>query len=188
MKIFLDPGHGGEDSGASFREMKEKDIVLDICLACLDRLQLFHWVALSRTSDVYIPLSNRAAEANWWGADLFVSVHCNADPDPDYPDMPEAKGEEIWVYPGSQEGHQVAEMIKEHVDSFFKNHPFRGIKENGNLYVLRKTRMPAVLVETGFIDNIDEHEAFKDLRFKRGIGSALARGILNYDKGQTLGE
>ena len=186
MKIFLDVGHGGEDSGANFQGLDEKDVVLDICLACFERLQLFHWVALSRTADVYVPLSNRALEANYWGADLFVSVHCNADPDPDYPDMPEAKGEEIWVYSRDSDGYKVAETIKDHVDSFFQTHPFRGIKESKNLYVLRKTKMPALLVETGFIDSINEHEAFKDLGFKRGIGLALARGILEYDRGQPL--
>ena len=183
MKIVLDPGHGGEDTGASFRGLKEKDIVLDICLACLERLQLFHWVALTRTSDMYVPLGNRTKMANWWQADLFVSVHCNADPDSDEPGMPEAKGEEIWIYPGSLTGLHVAQTIKEHVDSFFRTHPFRGIKESRHFYVLKHTNMPAILIETGFIDNVYEHGSFQGAVARRRIGLTLARGLLNYDKG-----
>ena len=184
MRIVLDPGHGGEDSGATFHGLNEKDIVLDICLACLEKLQLFHWVVLTRTSDLYIPLSDRTKIANWWKADLFVSVHCNADPDSDEPGMPEAKGEEIWVYPGSAMSLHVAQNVKEHVDSFFKDHPFRGIKESAGLFVLNHTKMPAILIETGFIDNINEHGAFQEPLTRRRIGLTLARGLLNYDKGQ----
>ena len=184
MKIALDPGHGGQDSGASFRGLKEKDIVLDICLACMERLQLFHWVALTRTSDIYVPLGNRVQIANWWKADLFVSVHCNADPDSDEPGMPEAKGEEIWIYPGSLTGRHVAEMVKDIIDGFFPTHPFRGIKESENLYVLKHTNMPAILIETGFIDNVNEHGGFQGAVARRGIGLRLARALLDYDKGQ----
>jgi N-acetylmuramoyl-L-alanine amidase len=185
MKICLDPGHGGEDSGATFRGLKEKNIVLDICLACMERLQLFHWTILSRTSDMYVPLGNRVKLANSWKADLFISIHCNADPDIDEPGMPEAKGEEIWIYPESLTGLHVAQSIKEHVDSFFKEHPFRGIKESRNFFVLRYTEMPALLIETGFIDAISEHGAFQRAVFRRGIGLRLARGLLDYTSGQT---
>jgi N-acetylmuramoyl-L-alanine amidase len=184
MKICLDPGHGGEDKGALFRGLKEKDIVLDIALSCMEQLQVFHWTALTRTSDRHVSLDKRVTLANWWQANLFVSIHCNADPDPDEPGMPEASGEEIWVYPGSTSGLRVARAIKDHIDSFFPVHPFRGIKESRNLYVLRHTKMPAVLIETGFIDNIGEHKAFQEAAFRRGIGKQLARGLLDYDKGQ----
>jgi len=97
--------------------------------------------------------------------------------------MPEGKGEEIWIYPGSP-ARKVAETIKEHVDGFFPDHPFRGIKESKNLYVLRETNMPALLIETGFIDNINEHQAFANPLFRRRIGIQLAMGILQYDKGK----
>ena len=183
MKICLDPGHGGKDTGASFRDLNEKDITLDICLACFERLQLFHWTILTRSSDLCVSLTNRVQIANWWHADLFVSIHCNADPDIDELWMPEAHGEEIWIYPGSLTGRHVAEAIQSHVDSFFKEHRFRGIKESGNFYVLRETQMPAVLIETGFIDNVNEHGAFQGTASRRRIGLTLGRGLLEYDKG-----
>ena len=183
MKVVLDPGHGGDDSGAVFRDLKEKDITLDICLAAMERLQLFHWVALTRTFDMYVPLDSRVKIANWWKADLFVSIHCNADPDSDEPGMPEAKGEEIWIYPDSLTGRHVAEAVKSHVDEFFSEHRFRGIKESEGLYVLRRTQMPAILIEVGFIDNVNEHGAFQGAVARRRIGLTLARGLLNYDKG-----
>jgi len=183
MKIILDPGHGGDDSGAVFRDLKEKDITLDICLAAIERLQLFHWTALTRTSDMYVSLSDRAKTANWWKADLFVSVHCNADPDSDEPGMPEAKGEEIWIHPGSLTSRHVAEAVTGHVDDFFPKHTFRGIKESEGFYILRRTQMPAVLIETGFLDNVNEYRAFKGVVNRRRIGILLAQGLLNYDKG-----
>jgi len=184
MKVCLDPGHGGPDPGAMFRALREADIVLDMALACLSRLQLWHCVALTRTSDVYVPLADRVQIANWWGADLFVSIHTNADPDPDKLGMPEAKGEEIWIHPESPIARNMAEAIKDHVDSFFMDHHFRGIKETTSLYVLKHTTMPAILVEVGFIDNINEHQAFSNPVFRRRIGVQLAQGILLYDKGK----
>jgi len=186
MKIVIDPGHGGKDSGAMFRALREADIVLDMALACFSRLQLWHCVALTRTSDVYVPLADRVQIANWWGADLFVSIHTNADPDPDAPGMPEAKGEEIWIYPDSSTGLDVANAIQDHVDSFFPDHHFRGIKESTHMFVLKpeNIKMPALLIETGFIDNINEHTAFVNPLFRRRIGMQLAEGILEYNKGK----
>ena len=183
MKILIDPGHGGTDPGATFQDLKEKDIVLDIALACAEKIQLFHWVGLTRTSDMFVSLSARVQIANWWRADLFVSIHCNADPDSDEPGMPEAKGEEIWIYPNSYTGRHAAESIMEHVDSFFPEHPFRGIRETKGLCVIRETNMPAILIETGFIDNISEHGAFQGAVNRRRIGLTLGRGLLDYDKG-----
>lgn len=183
MKIILDPGHGGDDLGATFRNLKEKHITLDICLAAMERLQLFHWTALTRTSDMYVALDTRTKVANWWKADLFVSVHCNADPDSDEPGMPEAKGEEIWIHSGSLTGRHIADAVKDHVDEFFPNHKFRGIKESESFYVLRRTEMPALLIETGFMDNVSEHGAFRRAVNRRRIGILLAQGLLNYDKG-----
>jgi len=184
LKIVLDPGHGGKDPGAMFRALREADIVLDMALACLSRLQLWHCVALTRTSDVYVPLADRVQIANWWGADLFVSIHTNADPDPDESEMPEGKGEEIWIRPKDSKSLEIANHIKGHVDSFFPEHHFRGVKETKNLYVLKETKMPALLIETGFIDNINEHTAFANLLFRRRIGMQLAEGILEYNKGK----
>jgi len=180
MKIVIDPGHGGPDPGAMFRALREADIVLDIALACFNRIQFVNWTILTRTSDRSMSLADRVQIANWCHADLFVSIHCNADLDNDEPGMPEGKGEEIWIYPGSIVSRQVAETMEKHVDGFFPEHSLRGIKESENLYVLRKTNMPAVLIETGFIDSIDEHAAFQTTETRRRIGRMLGRGLLNY--------
>lgn len=184
MKIIIDPGHGGTDPGAMFRDLREADIVLDIALSCLSRLQLWHCVAITRVDDRYVSLSDRVQIANWWEADLFISIHTNADPDSDEPGMPEGKGEEIWIYKGNLKARNVADVLKVHVDSFFPNHHFRGFKETTSLYVLKHTQMPALLIETGFIDNVNEHQAFSNPVFRRRIGIQLAQGLLNYDKGK----
>jgi len=181
MKIVIDPGHGGKDQGAMFRALREADIVMDIALACFSRLQFLHWTVLTRVSDMYVSLADRVQIANSWKADLFVSIHTNADMDSDEPCMPEGKGEEIWIYPGSP-ARKVAETIKEHVDGFFPDHPFRGIKESSSLYVLKpeNIKMPTLLIETGFIDNLTEHKAFQSQETRRRIGRMLGRGLLDY--------
>lgn len=182
MRIFLDPGHGGRDSGATFRGLKESDIVLDICLAAIHQLQFLHHVAMSRFRDTYISLTQRALFANHFKADIFISIHANADPDEDAPGMPEAKGEEIWIYKGSKEAKKLAVAMKDHVNDFFPDHGFRGIKETTGLYVLRKTIMPAILIEIGFIDNLSEYENLKSPMIRNRIGHLIVNGIKRYAK------
>ena len=182
FKILIDPGHGGQDIGASFHGLHEKDVNLAVCLASFNRLQFSNWVALIRTNDVYIPLYERVAMANNWRADIFISIHVNADPDEDLIDMPQAKGEEIWIYPGSVGGRKLAEALKSHVDNFFPEHGFRGIKESSSFAVLRKTKMPAILVEIGFIDNLNEHDDLKDPIMISRIGHLIGTGIRDYKK------
>ena len=180
MKIFLDPGHGGDDLGATFEDLNEKDIVLDVCRSAQNILQYRHWVAMSRNTDINIPLSSRCELANKWGADIFLSVHCNADPDPDLPGMPEANGEEIWIYPGSSSALILAKSIKNYVDDFFPLHGFRGIKE-APFFVLRETKMPAVLIEIGFIDHFNTAHALKKDYIKVRVGRLIARGVRKYE-------
>jgi N-acetylmuramoyl-L-alanine amidase len=149
--LVLDPGHGGHDPGAVGSGIREKDVVLDIARAVYARTS-FHCIVLpTRISDLYIPLWRRAGFANVHKADLFISIHCNADPDDDSPGQPIAKGEEIWVHPGSVKGKEFALLMQEFTSLFASTH--RGIKESDKLAVLRLTKMPAVLMEVGFVDN-----------------------------------
>src|SRR5690625_1916417 len=81
VKIFIDPGHGGQDPGASGHGLKEKNVVLEIALRVADVLTKNYLgvdVQLSRTADTFIELEERASQANAWGADYFVSIHNNA--------------------------------------------------------------------------------------------------------------
>lgn len=154
MNIFIDPGHGGKDPGATSLGYLEKDLALAISKklgVVLDK-DYGHEVKFTRLDDIYVGLTERCDMANRHGADLFVSIHLNADPDDDSPGTHEAKGSEIWCYPGAKRSRAVAESLAREIRSRFPDEPFRGVKED-DMAVLRMTTMPAVLIEVGFIDN-----------------------------------
>lgn len=188
MRICIDPGHGGDDPGARSTGINEKD--LNLAVAQELQVMLSHSgeidSVLTRSSDETLMLAPRAARANETGADLLVSIHFNADPDDDGANDPEAEGKEIWIYPGSDLGRQLAESIEHSFRQEFPDEPFRGIKERG-LYMLRKTTMPAVLVELAFIDNSESNRQLRLPATRRQLAFSLMRGILAYhdaDPGQ----
>ena len=136
-------------------------------------------MVLTRDLDYCVPLSSRCYVANAVMADIFISLHCNADPDADGDGDPEAKGEEIWVCRGSERGLKLAEELKVSVDAIFKEHKFRGIKEGG-MYVTKHTSMPAVLIELGFMDNTVEIGQLSKPEAYMRVASLLAEGIEGY--------
>ena len=78
MKIFIDPGHGGTDPGASGHGLKEKNVVLDLALALAKQLEAYNCqIKLARDKDVTLSLSDRTKAANDWGADFYFSIHIN---------------------------------------------------------------------------------------------------------------
>lgn len=164
--------------------LREKDVVLDICRLIQDKLQYSFWTAMTRNTDVSISIRSRAQVANKWGADVFLSIHTNADPDADELGMPEAKGEEIWIYPGSQEGIKLATCLETYVDKFFPLQAFRGIVESSKFGVLRLTNMPAVLIEVGFLDNSKTNAMLSQYGVLRRIADLMTAGIREYVKGR----
>ena len=181
MKIMLDPGHGGKSKGGQFGDLEEKEVVLDICRILQDRLQYAHWTAMTRNTDAFVSLRERTNLANQWGADIFVSIHTNADPDDDLYGDPEAKGEEIWIFPGSKKGREFAEILVPYVDGLFPGQKFRGIRE-ARFAVLTYTRMPAVLVELGFLDHRETYQFLSSQDVRRKAGELLYDGIMEYIK------
>ncbi len=108
-RIALDPGHGGSDPGATGGlGIREKDVVLDIAhrAAPLLARELGISTLLTRDLDVRVPLEERVARANAFGADLFVSIHCNADP------SKSARGVMTFVLDDSQSGHHVSSALE----------------------------------------------------------------------------
>jgi len=179
-KICLDPGHGGSQPGAVFRGSEEKDIVLEIVRACGRELDRGYEVFYTRLDDSTLSLQERCRISDEAGAELFVSVHCNADPDEDEPGMPEAKGEEIWYYEGSERSKKAAEIMASWIDQMFPAEPFRGIKGTRSFFVLKHTRSPAVLIEVGFIDRSETAETFQNPDCIRRIGHLIMEGIDEY--------
>ncbi|TLS36276.1 N-acetylmuramoyl-L-alanine amidase family protein [Pseudalkalibacillus caeni] len=169
-KIFIDPGHGGTDTGATGNGLLEKNLTLEIGLQVRDILQSSYQdveVMMSRSSDITVSLEQRTTMANNWGANLFVAVHINAGGGTGYED---------YVYPGvglptiSYQEIIHSEILKQ-VDFYDRG------KKEANFYVLRETGMPAILTENGFIDTLEDANKLKDPSFLHSIAQGHANGI-----------
>lgn len=169
-KVILDAGHGGSDPGATYYGRQEKNDTLNLAFEVGYILsQEGVDVAYTRVDDTYDTPFEKASIANQSGADYFVSLHRNAMPTPNT-----ASGIESLVY----ENTGVPAMMAENINAALQEVGFTnlGVVERPGLVVLRRTRMPAVLVEAGFIDNEADNQFF-DRNFK-AIAEAIAHGIL----------
>lgn len=168
--VILDAGHGGADFGATYMGRMEKDDNLRLTLAIGDILQNAGVdVLYTRTEDIYESPAQKAAEGNSSGADYFVSIHRNSSP---YNNQ--YTGVESLVYSRYGAAARMAENINRQLELVgFVN---QGVNERTNLAVLRRTNMPAVLVEVGFI-NTDRDNILFDSRFQE-TAQAIADGIL----------
>lgn len=169
-RIALDAGHGGSDPGAVYKGRQEKDDTLDLTLAVGDILKKNGIdVYYTRTTDEYETPFKNATDANNSGADLFVSIHRNSSENPN-----QYSGVETLVYSDTGLKAEVARNINNQLENAgFKN---LGVDERKNLVVLKRTKMPAVLVEAGFINNDKDNYLF-DEEFD-SIAQAIADGIL----------
>mgnify|MGYP000170116914 FL=1 len=169
-KIALDAGHGGSDPGAVYKGRQEKEDTLDLTLAVGDILKKNGIdVYYTRTTDEYETPFKKATDANNSGANLFVSIHRNSSENPN-----QYSGVETLVYSDTGLKAEVARNINNQLeDAGFKN---LGVDERKNLVVLKRTKMPAVLVEAGFINNDKDNYLF-DEEFD-SIAQAIADGIL----------
>lgn len=171
-KVWLDAGHGGKDVGAVGNGMHESKVALDIVLQ-IGAILVNHGVQVgySRTTDVFVELSNRAKKANEYKADLFVSIHCNAV------DNPTARGFEVFSFPNATGGARASKAIHDAVTSSKIYTVDRGMK-TANFAVLRETVMDAVLVETAFITNPQDAIILSASRDRMAV--AIAKGILQF--------
>ncbi len=168
--VVIDAGHGGNDLGASYQGRNEKDDNLRLALAVGRKLEENGVdVYYTRTTDVYDTPFEKAVMGNNSGADFFVSLHRNSVPEENT-----SSGVETLVFDDSGIKSEMARNINEKLSSLgFAN---RGVIERPNLVVLRRTKIPAVLVETGFINNDRDNSLF-DEKFDE-IAGAIADGIL----------
>ncbi|GIN65795.1 N-acetylmuramoyl-L-alanine amidase [Bacillus sonorensis] len=174
MKIYLDPGHGGSDSGATGNGLAEKNVTLAIALKINDILLTEYRNAetrLSRTTDKTVTLQERTDDANSWGADLFVSIHTNAFDGTAY-------GYEDYIYSGLSDESVTAlyqRIIHEEVIKL------NGLRDRGmkkaNFHVLRETVMHAILTENGFIDHPDDSAKMKSATWIEQTARGHVNGI-----------
>ncbi len=218
--IVLDPGHGGKDPGAVSQDglIKEKDLTLDIALRLKAKIESScpdSTVVLTRNKDMFLALEDRTFVANSMKADLFLSIHCNSDPDPD------AEGIETYFLSRSDSRKAMLAAVRENEMPLAEMTDFenslidlmatsrttdsiklattvhdqvmqtlgrravigrdRGIKA-APLYVLLGAKMPAIMVECGFISNSADKNNLIRPEYRNVIANGLAEGLITYLK------
>lgn len=172
IKICIDPGHGGNDSGAGGPTgLEEASVALDLSSKLSDALnEIGVDTILTREDDTFIELGERCDIANEWEADYFVSVHLNSN-------GPTAIGIET-LYK-SENGKKLAAPVHEALIEATADVD-RGLKYRDNLYVLNGTNMPAILVEVGFISHPDTEEQFRSEGYREVVVGAIVDGLAKY--------
>ncbi len=208
--VVVDAGHGGQDPGTSHHQLREKDLTLDIARRLSEQLNTEGFTArLTRDRDEFIPLSDRVAIANRLQADLFVSVHINANRnrqvsgvevyypresivDPTLPFPPSVQPEDValpttaikqilWDLVLSRTRRQSVRLAL-HLCRALRSRlktTCRGI-HGARFVVLREAMMPAVLVEVGYVSNQFDAQRLGDSTYRQQIAEAITDGLLAY--------
>ncbi len=178
-RVVLDPGHGGRDPGSvGPTGVQEKVVTLAVARQVAAILGQVADVKLTRYGDVSLgptaseDLTARARVANQVGADVFVSIHCNAAVNR------AATGTETYHYPGSTQGVKLAGILQRRLVSAL-GLPDRGTKQ-AHFAVLRETKMPAALVELAFLSNPSEEAMLESPAFQLKAAQAIANSIVAY--------
>lgn len=182
IRIYVDQGHnlGNVNAGASGNGVIEAEVTYQVGIYLAQYLnadpnfearvsRLFPDTVLG--SDASSSLAYRVYEANTWPADYFISIHVNSNPNPNI------MGSEVYVYRDFGEAYDLAQdVLASIVDvvGMKNNH----VRVNSSLYVLRKTTMPAILVELGYLSN--EQDALKLLENQQEFAYAIYQGLCDY--------
>lgn len=196
--IFLDPGHGGRDSGAFYYNVAEKDLNMQIYRKLRAKLEeLGYKVLTSRDSDIDVDfVTERSRMVNKTNSDIFISIHFNAT------GSAYSKASGIQTYSYSDEPDYPSK-----INQYWHNHPDRmseskrlaaaihssllaetGAKDAGLLEssfaVLRETAKPAVLLELGYMDNFSENQQIRDSHYQDKLVAGIVKGVQKYYSGQ----
>lgn len=183
IKIFIDQGHnpvGSPNAGAVANGLNESDINYQVGIYLADLLEAdprFE-VRLSRpTATTVLGTSNatslreRVRLANEWPADYFISIHCNSNPNP------AINGTEIYLYQFGTQANWLAQQIMEGITTTVGTRN-NGIRQNQSLYVLRRTTMPSLLIELGYLTNTSDAQKLENNEYQFAYGIFL--GIMRY--------
>jgi len=170
--VVIDPGHGGPDVGATRNGVYEKDIVLAMSKQ-LGRIlqQMGYSVMYTRTEDIDLDLEPRVQMAENARASAFISVHVNSLD----ASSSEVNGVETYHAPSASLGKNLAELVHQQIIASTGAND-RGVR-SARFYVVTKTSMPAILVETGFITNPSEALRLVDSNYQGRMAAAIAQGI-----------
>jgi N-acetylmuramoyl-L-alanine amidase len=171
VRIVVDAGHGGKDTGATGNGLLEKNLTLGIASRLADDLRTdgkFD-VLMTREGDTYPTLQDRVILANSKNADLFISVHINSGPST-------AHGTETYYRNANSQSY--ATIIHKHL---LEATGFADRKvKTANYYVIKNTKMPAILMEIGFISNSNEAQQMAQADFQQRVADAVYAGIKEY--------
>ena len=175
MKWYLDFGHGGKDPGAlGTNKTKESDTVLKIGMLIKNNLeQAFEKVITTREDNKYYSLDYRSSKANKENCDYFISIHMNAATNKS------AKGVEVWVYDEKSKLYALSKDICSNLSKTI-NTPNRGVKISKSFSVLRKTKMPALLIEIDFISNSSVEASLKSDKYIKDISDSISKSLLAF--------
>ncbi|OEH93225.1 N-acetylmuramoyl-L-alanine amidase CwlD [Bacillus solimangrovi] len=191
--IVLDAGHGGADSGAiGDEDLLEKDIALNVTLYLRDYLQeAGALVYLTREKDIDLAqkgtkgYSNRKREdlkkrveiVNDKGNDLFLSIHLNAIPSPQW------HGAQTFYYPHLEESERLSKFIQYEIRRNLEN-TNRYAKAIQHVYLMKHAKIPGALVEIGFLSNPHERELLRQDAYQEKMAAAIYQGVLRYYTGE----
>ncbi|WP_337884280.1 N-acetylmuramoyl-L-alanine amidase [Fischerella thermalis] len=171
--IVVDPGHGGKDSGApGIGGLLEKDVVLPIGRRVAAILEQNGYQAiLTRDSDYFVELQGRVDIAERANATLFVSIHANS-----VGQRPDVNGLETYYY---DSGYRLAQVVHNSILSKISTLKDRGVRK-ARFYVLRKSSMPSILVETGYMTGREDNPRLGNPEYQNRMAEGIASGILQY--------
>ncbi|MDE1548164.1 N-acetylmuramoyl-L-alanine amidase [Jeotgalibaca caeni] len=193
--VFIDPGHGGSDSGANYYNTKEKDLNMQIAFRVEKHLKAAGFdVIMSRTTDVFVDHSTeRSKMANASNADIFISLHNNAMPgnsyvngietfwykyDPEY--QPAINKDKHNDPTRLRESEKLAHAVQNSLIS--ATGAYNRQVQRETFAVLRETKLPAILVEFGFMSNLAELNKLKTSSYQETLAKALTNGVVQYFK------
>lgn len=174
FKVWIDAGHGGKDPGAVGNGLQEKDVALKVALGIKARLEEEYGdvqVLLSRSTDVFLELKERTNKANAAGADILVSIHCNAGGG--------KGGFESFRYTSASANSIKLQDTLHKAITVKLGGTDRGQKAQ-NLHMVRESKMPAVLTENLFIDVAADADRLKQASVINTIIDGHVQGIATY--------
>lgn len=172
-KIYIDPGHGGSDPGAVGFGVREAAVNLIVAKLLQDELaRQGHAVKMSRTEDTLKTLAVRCREANTWGADIVISIHCNAW------ETEAAHGTGVYIYKKGGNAEKLAKKVQPLLVSALGTRD-RSITE-GNLAMVRDTKAPAILCELAFITNKADNAKLVSAAYQKKAAVAICKGVCSY--------
>lgn len=189
-RVLIDPGHGGEDGGAVVGEVKEKDINLAVSRAAADLLRLCGYtVSMTRDSDdaltregdtvkqrKYNDMRLRLEQYNSCADNVVISIHQNKFSNA------ASKGTQVFYSPNNPKSAALAECIRRSAVSILQPDNQRENKAAGKeIYLLKNTDLPAVLVECGFLSNREEREKLVTDSYQKQMAMTIAAGVIHYN-------